>query len=649
MSAKSTDTNGLRHETMRNVIATAALAALGLLLSASAASAAEEGQPPGEPASRSTFVHHVPLLDTEGNKITPSSDPTMPFSTRTTCGKCHDYKTVSGGWHSNAPDPNVAPGRPAQPWILVNRRTGTQLPVSYRPWPGTYRPADVGLTPWKFVLTFGRHLPGGGPGEMPDDDPQSRWLVSGKLEINCQTCHSGEPAHDQVQWLLAISEQNFMWAPLATTALGSVHGSARRVPDTYDAFMESNQQAASKGAPVVTYDAAKFDAAGRAYFNTVHKPAPARCYFCHTNHRVGPGAPEKWETDEDVHLAAGLACADCHRNGLDHQITRNYEGEAEARGKPDLAALTCRGCHLGDGPDGEATRGRLGAPVPQHVGLPTLHFEKLSCTACHSGPAPRDRAGRVQTSRAHAIEFHGEHRGDDAPPYIAEPVFVKQVNARDGHEEIAPHRMIWPAFWGRLKGDAVTPLSPDAVIDAADKILETKPAAEGEAAKDITLISREQILETLKALAADTGAEPVYVGGGKLYRLTGDGKLAGEDHPAARPYSWPLAHDVRPATQALGYDGECTDCHSMDAPFFFGEVAAEVPADLGEPETLAMHHFEKLDPTALTIWALTFEFRPVFKVMLFTVGGLMAAIVILYAFRALAAILRWAGARSARG
>ena len=213
--------------------------------------------------------------------------------------------------------------------------------------------------------------------------------------------------------------------------------------------------------------------------------------------------------------------------------------------------------------------------------------------------------------------------------------------------------MIWPAFWGRLKGDAVTPLSPDAVIDAADKILETKPAVEGEAAKDITLISREQILETLKALAADTGAEPVYVGGGKLYRLTSDGELVGADHPAAQPYSWPIAHDVRPATQALGYalgyGDRCTDCHARKSPFFFGEVAAEVPADLGEPETLAMHHFEKLDPTALTIWALTFEFRPLFKVMLFTVGGLMAAIVILYAFRALAAILRWAGARNARG
>jgi hypothetical protein len=229
-------------------------------------------------------------------------------------------------------------------------------------------------------------------------------------------------------------------------------------------------------------------------------------------------------------------------------------------------------------------------------------------------------------------------------------VFVKQVNARDGHEEIAPHRMIWPAFWGRLKGDAITPLSPDAVISVAEKILETQPAPEGDAAKDITLISREQILETLKALAAaDTGAEPVYVGGGKVHRLAGDTQLTSADHPAARPYSWPIAHDVRPATQALGYGGRCTDCHARKSPFFFGEVAAEVPADLGKPETLAMHHFEKLDPTALTVWALTFEFRPVFKAMLFTVGGLMAAIVILYAFRALAAILRWAGARSARG
>jgi len=605
--------------------------------------AGEEAQPPGEPASRSTYVHRIPLRDSENGVIKPASDPTLPFSTRATCGDCHEYDTIRGGWHFSATDPAAESGRPAQPWILVHRATATQLPLSYRGWPGTWRPEAVGLGPWEFVLTFGRHLPGGGPGE-PDPKEigaEPRWLVSGPLEINCLACHSADPAHDQVQSLLQVAEQNFMWAPLATSGLGEVHGSARRMPDTYDPFMEPNAQALQKGAPIVAYDAGRFDAEGRAFFSLVHKPLAERCYFCHTNHRVGPEAPEKWETDQDVHLAAGLVCADCHRNGLDHRIVRGYEGETVSREHPELADFTCRGCHMPKD-DGSPPAAHFGAPVPEHVGLPTVHFERLSCTACHSGPKPRMQAGRVQTSRAHALEFHGEHRGDDAPPFIAEPVFIQEASRLDGHEEIVPHRMVWPAFWGRLKDDAVKPISPERVAEDAKTALETRGAGESGGR-----LSRDQVVEVLKVLASGGEGEPVYVGGGKLHRLGPNGALEAEDHPAARPYAWPLAHDVRPATQALGYGGACDDCHALDSPFFFGTVKAEGPADLGEPRAVPMYELERLSPLALRVWAVMFIFRPYFKAMLFVLAAVMAAVVILYGMRGLRAILQWASARSA--
>ena len=54
--------------------------------------------------------------------------------------------------------------------------------------------------------------------------------------------------------------------------------------------------------------------------------------------------------------------------------------------------------------------GRMGAPEPIHKGLPPVHLEKLSCTACHSGQfpvgapqpvAPLDGGARSRRTRRH--------------------------------------------------------------------------------------------------------------------------------------------------------------------------------------------------------------------------------------------------------
>ena len=147
-----------------------------------------------------------------------------------------------------------------------------------------------------------------------------------------------------------------------------------------------------------------------------------------------------------------MNCNDCHRHGLDHRVTRGYEGESKRSGNPALETLTCRACHIGNRKpeQPELFGGRLGAPVAQHKGMPTIHFEKLSCTACHSGSWPKDVASRIQTAMAHGLGLADEHRSLDDPPGIVEPVFVEQD---DG--VIAPHRMFWPAFWGIKKDGEV--------------------------------------------------------------------------------------------------------------------------------------------------------------------------------------------------
>ena len=394
--------------------------------------------------SRTPYVHRITLYDEQGEVISPEDEPTRPYSPRATCGKCHPYDKISRGWHFNAAEPGSDPGRRGEPWIRVDRRTGTQLPLSYRGWPGTLRPGDVGITPWQFVQRFGRHFPGWGAGASHADkpaDPKARWPITGRLEIDCMVCHSASPGYDAGERARQIGRQNLRWAATAAAGIAVVRGDARKVPDDYDPLMPPDPDRPDR--PSVIYDKARFDADERVMFAIGPTPTAERCYFCHTTREVGENSPDAWQVDRDVHLAAGLTCADCHRHGLDHKMTRCVAGER-----------SCRGCHLGTS---AARRGRLAAPRPRHAGLPAWHLDKLTCTACHSGPMPADEARQVQTSRAHGLGLSSKDRRADSAPRIVAPVFIRQANGK-----IAAHSMFWPAFWGSVRADAVSPMPPAA-------------------------------------------------------------------------------------------------------------------------------------------------------------------------------------------
>ncbi|MEW6358378.1 MAG: cytochrome c3 family protein [Planctomycetota bacterium] len=552
--------------------------------------------------SRAPYVHRISLYDTDGEVISPKDDPIPPFSAVATCGKCHDYGAVGSGRHFNAADPDADPGRPAEPWILTDLKTGTQIPVSSRKWPGAYKPADVGLTPWTFVQTFGSHFPGGGLGDRFAEkakDPKARWAISGKLEIGCMNCHSSDPRHDLPEWGKQIEEQNFKWIHIATTGIGTVRGSAKKLPDTFDPLLDADPAAATAGkGPTVAYDAARFDADERVLFQIPPKPPAERCIFCHFARPAEQEAEEMWKADQDVHLAAGLTCADCHRNGLNHQIERGID---------EKSTLSCQGCH---------ESGRLGAPALRHLGLPASHLEKLTCTACHSGARPTEQARNVRTARAHGLGVPSTHRRDDVPPFIVEPVLLKLGNGK-----IAPHRMIWPAFWAYMKGDALSIIPPDAVAQVAGDTLGGKQFKE----EDWKPLTEEQVSKALEALAAKSGenGEPVYVAGGKIHKRTKDGKLTSSDHAAATPYAWPFAHDVRPAAQALGANYACTDCHAKEAGFFHGSVAAASPAQIGPPTAKPMYELQGYDSSDVKAWERTARYRN-----LWIVVGLVAVSVL---------------------
>jgi hypothetical protein len=599
--------------------------------------------------SRAHPIHRIELLaepseeGEEALKVDPNIDPEeevlLPFSTRRTCGECHSYGIIAGGWHSNAVDPNVEHGRPGQPWLYVDARTGTQIPLSYRSWPGTYRPAQFGLSDREFTKIFGRQMPGGGPGETDDPDEVMRQYVSGKLEVNCLSCHNGDPRQDQGGtngYAVQVSRGNFRWAAAASSGLAAVTGSANDMDEMYDPFdpfaVESAQSGKNKP-PSITYHKNVFDHENNVFFDILREAPSHRCYFCHSTLYIGEEHAEKWACDEDIHMKAGLTCVDCHRNGIAHNINRGYPGEEKVTGNKLAATSSCEGCHLGDKSSSDPDGGRLGAPVPVHRGLPPVHFEKLTCTACHSGPWPAAEPHATKTSMGHRLGTPNVNKAREMLPHIASPVFAEQEDGK-----IAPHKMVWPAFWGVLKGEQVEPIAFDTVTKVIGALFEKEELPFSGDWPDFTADHITKGLTSLTS-AGSLDGKAVYVGGGKLYSLDDSGKLTEQaDHPAAEPYLWPIGHEVRPAAQSLGIR-YCTDCHGTKAPFFFGDVTVDTPV-VADRQAKKMVDFQDIDPFYAWAFAFSFVFRPMMKLVVLGSSALMAFVLLLYALKALACVVK---------
>jgi len=742
--------------------------ALAFVLAFSAAAPAQTSAPAAAPdthlvwdGNRTVPVHLIQLRDENDELIVPTETNPLPYSARFTCGPCHEYATIAAGWHFGGMTA-AASGRPGEPWLWSDPKTGTVLPLSYRRWEGTYDPRALGLSAWDFTLLFGRHLAGGGPAEPPEEEtlahPEARWSVSGKAEISCLACHNRSGRQDHSEWAKQVLRENLRWAATAAGGVGEVGGMASRLKETWDIVDGPNLDDREWAvAPFVKYRTVDFDSKHRYFFDLDHRPPDARCLACHS---VSPKDAAQWSADLDVHATAGLKCADCHRNDLGHAMVRGYEGEADETGIRAAEAFSCRGCHLGENAEGERTvvPGRLGAPYPKHVGIPLVHFKRLACTVCHSGPKPKDGFTRVRTSRANRLGIYGVATWSTDAPAVFEPVYKK-----DDSHRIAPHRLVWPAFWARKTGRTVTPLLPEVVEAAAGEVLRPEerislvlaaltqvmdedetpvlvlgrfvfapnvdggldaaneaaasadrpaswairkgaeilplvpdfdPAAEdkdpdvetrfqeflqalgtvagrpgepaivvrktlyrfvdgyldiAEAPEELAgaagpgwlagekllplaedfdlrtvaakagterMLTEEQVGLVLEALASTAGdAEIVYVSGGRMFRRTKDGTLADDDHPAAAPAAWPLAHNVRPAQQSLGWKG-CTDCHSGDSDFFFARLEGHGPLLTKKSGKIAAASFMGLGGLFQRAFGLSFIVRPAFKVVL---------------------------------
>ncbi len=641
------------------------------------------------------YVHWIELYDEKSNRIEAGNPNAQPYSPRKTCGRCHDFDQIAHGWHFDAVEQIESErGRVGQPWIWNDPRTGTYLPLSYRDWPGTYNPDEIGISRWSMTKQFGGFLPGGGPGTKEallkkvgqeigtaagELAPKAidRSAITGELPIDCMLCHRSGGSYSAEVWTKQIELENFAFAPTVAAGLATIEGSLSRV-------RESIEIASPESIPSLTYDVHQFRPDGKVFFNIARMPENRSCLHCHTNLPSGDLATQRWSHDMDVHLRAGMNCVDCHRHGLDHEIVRGYP-EPNHPNRDLISTLSCQGCHLGEAFPKLASAsdartateiqkgGRMGAPKPMHAGLPPLHFDKLTCTACHSGPSIAATPARQLTSQAHALGIHARRTGSELPAIFA-PVMLPELwnqapvkSTRPVESPYAPHRVMWPSFWGLMMKDKITPMDPEKVFlqtrkalkvkkDLGEEIGEVKPSAADrkkilgdvrgltkpeewtsdeqqklaewmEAQGKIQMDTR--ISDALEAIAQANPSEgiEVYVTGGKVFRRGEKEKLEviGEEDigSAALPTAWPIGHNVRPARFSLGATG-CLECHQAGSPFFESKIVANGLL-LGQAKaSFTVHELQNADMVRLQSWNRVFWGRALFKYFAFVCLGLTA-------------------------
>ncbi len=396
---------------------------LSVLLSGLALAAVASGDDAHWNGGRTVPVHKLVPKDAAGDKVSVADRLPQAISQVQTCGQCHDVKAMAGGSHFHTGlDTNDSPLKVNfEPWFLVEALSGTNAvakvtALSLCGLPGTKSPAEAGLTCWQFTKMFGRAFPGGGIASDPRAQEEvgrenSRWFVTGPLEVNCLACHQ-QTDYDYSEWVRQVLRENFAGAAVAAAGLAEVGGMNERLDAAWDPFIAENPDDHLFRVPEnIKYELSKFDNRGRCTF-AVGKPKNERCLACHAASEKGMPSHA---IAGDVHLQRGMRCVDCHQNGMDHRVSTR----------------SCASCHLE--PNGAG-------PRPEHVGFPAIHFDKLSCTVCHSGVTAGGKLAQVRTARANRIGVYGRAQWATDVPYILEPVFVK---GEDG--VIKPCRMTWTA------------------------------------------------------------------------------------------------------------------------------------------------------------------------------------------------------------
>jgi hypothetical protein len=239
-------------------------------------------------------------------------------------------------------------------------------------------------------------------------------------------------------------------------------------------------------------------------------------------------------------------------------------------------------------------------------------------------PAAQDKDPNAEPKVQAVLEALGRVAGAPGKPVVVVRKTLYQITDGALAPTEVPAGLAAAAGPGWLKDNKFKPLA-----EAFD--LRTIAAKAG---TEQTL-TEEQVGLVFKALAAaeakgGNGDISIfrYISGGLEFQLDRGGKLrSAAGGGAAAPVTWPLAHNVRPAQQSLGWNG-CTDCHTADSKFFFKTAKGTGPLLTKYVASTSATSFMGVGGLFQRIFGLTFAVRPLFKLLLavtvFAGGALLA-------------------------
>ncbi|MGC8845644.1 MAG: multiheme c-type cytochrome [Candidatus Hydrogenedens sp.] len=557
------------------------------------------------------------LYDEDGNLIDPvhNINTDKPYSTKQTCGKCHNYDKITKGFHfqqgrdENVTDklaeryqwvlyPGLYGGNWCSPAPLYNylskkeNTTDTEMDMTsftiFANGCGTCHP---GGGPFEYDRTGNRYdkymnkanYEDGGINNYDGDYYKSFWKKSGVAEADCNMCHL--PEYDYKERNENLLKWNFKWMATIGSGLAKINGS-----------IKDNEEIN------IQYDISKFDKDGKVSLHLVREPRVENCLNCHSKPQWKKRGAS-FSPLTDVHIAKGLKCVDCHPAGSmavdtrikgkeEHQFGKGDDPSGFVRDDLDNTMRKCTDCHI---------KGYMNAPIARHEWLPPFHMESLSCQTCHI-PVRKVKSALVQVS-----DVLNPGPKITPPPKYVWTFYDQDMNYWNHYGELAqftakdqPTDLFYPQY-ARYKGQ-IFPVNP---VHSAWPGIYTKgknglhqprmkdvyemwvthqkdPNAYPELAKikddnndGIPEVNRDEeidaIIKSVTDMLTSKGYDlahkkVVWVNDDRMYFNSSEFQWINKDLYESSPYAsvYKYNHDVSPALSALGRKG-CVECHSFSS------------------------------------------------------------------------------------